>query len=392
MKEKILLVNQRYGLEVNGGSELLCRQLAELFTEHYEVEVVTTCALDYQKWENYYKPGVEELNGVTVRRFEVEALRDQGAFDEMGVKVLGNPDHTMEEAEEWVRAQGPVCDAAVQFILEHHKEYKAVLFTTYLYYLSAMGLQKKMDNAYLMPTAHDEPPVYVKFYRKVFQNPVGMVYNTLEEKEFVEEEFQVEDIPSIVTGAGVELPDMEHLPDVRGKFGLDTDYILYIGRIDVGKNCPALFEYFTKYKKQNVNDVKLVLAGKPVISIPESPDIISVGFVSDEEKFALIQECKALVLASEFESLSMVVLESMALKKPVLLNGNCAVLKGHCIKSNGGLYFTDFPEFEATLNYLLLHPDICEKMGENGKNYVDENYQWPVILRKFYDLFDGKIS
>lgn len=127
MKDKILLVNQRYGLEVNGGSELLCRQLAELFTEHYEVEVVTTCALDYQKWENYYKPGVEVLNGVTVRRFEVEAFRDQEAFAQICGKVLGNPDHTMEEAEEWVRAQGPVCDAAVQFISEHHKEYKAVL-------------------------------------------------------------------------------------------------------------------------------------------------------------------------------------------------------------------------------------------------------------------------
>ena len=392
MKEKILLVNQRYGLEVNGGSELLCRQLAELFTEHYEVEVVTTCALDYQKWENHYKPGVEVLNGVTVRRFEVESLRNQEAFDKISARVLGNPDHTIEEAEEWVRAQGPVCDAAVQFVLEHHQDYKAVLFTTYLYYLSAMGLQKKMGNAYLMPTAHDEPSVYVKFYRKVFQNPVGMVYNTIEEKEFVEKQFQVGEIPSIITGAGVELPGMEDLPDVRGKFGLDTDYILYIGRIDEGKNCSMLFEYFTQYKNRNINEVKLVLAGKPVIPIPESPDIISVGFVSDEEKFALIQECKALVLASEFESLSMVVLESMALQKPVLLNGKCAVLKGHCVKSNGGLYFTDFPEFEATLNYLLLHPEICKKMGENGKNYVEENYQWSVILKKFYDLFDGMLS
>lgn len=388
MKEKILLVNQRYGLEVNGGSELLCRQLAELFTEHYEVEVVTTCAQDYQKWENYYEPGVEQLNGVTVRRFLVESYREQEAFDAISARVLGNPNHTMEEAEAWVRAQGPVCDAAVQFILEHHQEYKAVLFTTYLYYLSAMGLQHKLDNAYLMPTAHDEPPVYVKYYQKVFQNPVGMVYNTIEEKEFVERQFQVGHLPSIITGAGVDLPDMENVPDVREKFGLHTDYILYIGRIDEGKNCHKLFEFFQRYKKQNINDVKLVLAGKPVIPIPEDENICSVGFVSDEEKFGLIQECKALVLASEFESLSMVVLESMALERPVLVNGNCAVLKGHCLKSNAGLYFTGYADFEATLNYLLMNPEICEKMGKNGKQYVEEHYQWPVILQKFYRLFD----
>lgn len=391
MKEKILLVNQRYGLEVNGGSELLCRQLAELFTERYEVEVVTTCALDYQKWENYYEPGVEQLNGVTVRRFSVESYREQEAFARISAKVLGNPNHTMEEAEEWVRAQGPVCDAAVQFILDHHKEYKAVLFTTYLYYLSAMGLQHKLDNAYLMPTAHDEPPVYVKYYQKVFQNPVGMVYNTIEEKEFVERQFHVEHLPSIITGAGVDLPDMENVPEVRVRFGLHTDYILYIGRIDEGKNCHKLFEFFQRYKKQNINDLQLVLAGKPVIPIPEDENICSVGFVSDEEKFGLIQECKALVLASEFESLSMVVLESMALEKPVLVNGNCAVLKGHCLKSNAGLYFTCYAEFEAALNYLLMYPEICEKMGANGKQYVIEHYQWPVILQKFYQLFDKEL-
>lgn len=391
MKEKILLVNQRYGLEVNGGSELLCRQLAELFTERYEVEVVTTCALDYQKWENYYEPGVEQLNGVTVRRFSVESYREQETFAKISAKVLGNPNHTMEEAEEWVRAQGPVCDAAVQFILDHHKEYKAVLFTTYLYYLSAMGLQHKLDNAYLMPTAHDEPPVYVKYYQKVFQNPVGMVYNTIEEKEFVERQFHVEHLPSIITGAGVDLPDMENVPEVRVRFGLHTDYILYIGRIDEGKNCHKLFEFFQRYKKQNINDLQLVLAGKPVIPIPEDENIRSVGFVSDEEKFGLIQECKALVLASEFESLSMVVLESMALEKPVLVNGNCAVLKGHCLKSNAGLYFTCYAEFEAALNYLLMYPEICEKMGANGKQYVIEHYQWPVILQKFYQLFDKEL-
>lgn len=390
MKEKILLVNQRYGLEVNGGSELLCRQLAELFIERYEVEVVTTCALDYQKWENYYEPGVEQLNGVTVRRFLVESYREQEAFAEISAKVLGNPNHTMEEAEAWVRAQGPVCDAAVQFILDHYKEYKAVLFTTYLYYLSAMGLQHKLDNAYLMPTAHDEPPVYVKYYQKVFQNPVGMVYNTIEEKEFVERQFHVEHLPSIITGAGVDLPDMATVPEVRVRFGLHTDYILYIGRIDEGKNCHKLFEFFQRYKKQNINDLQLVLAGKPVIPIPEDENIRSVGFVSDEEKFGLIQECKALVLASEFESLSMVVLESMALEKPVLVNGNCAVLKGHCLKSNAGLYFTCYAEFEAALNYLLMYPEICEKMGANGKQYVIEHYQWPVILQKFYQLFDER--
>lgn len=65
--KKIAIINQRYGLEVNGGSELYSRQIAERLKAKYEVEVLTSCAVEYVKWQNYYKEGVEDINGVTVR-------------------------------------------------------------------------------------------------------------------------------------------------------------------------------------------------------------------------------------------------------------------------------------------------------------------------------------
>ena len=75
--KKIAIVNQRYGLEVNGGSELYTRQLAEKLTAVYEVDVITTKALDYSLWENYYEKDREVINGVNVLRFDVERLRAQ---------------------------------------------------------------------------------------------------------------------------------------------------------------------------------------------------------------------------------------------------------------------------------------------------------------------------
>ena len=59
--KKIAIINQRYGLEVNGGSELYSRQIAERLTAKYEVEVLTSCAIEYVNWANHYNEGVEKI-------------------------------------------------------------------------------------------------------------------------------------------------------------------------------------------------------------------------------------------------------------------------------------------------------------------------------------------
>lgn len=59
---------------------------------------------------------------------------------------------------------------------------------------------------------------------------------------------------------------------------------------------------FKEYKKRNKNNLKLVLMGKAVCEIPKHPDIISLGFVTDEDKFDGISGAKALILPSKFES------------------------------------------------------------------------------------------
>jgi len=102
-----------------------------------------------------------------------------------------------------------------------------------------------------------------------------------------------------------------------------------------------------------------------------------------------MRDAKCLVLASEFESLSLVVLESMIMGRPVLVNGKCKVLRGHCTKSNAGLYFENYAEFEGALSYLLSHPEQYEQMRENGKRYVQENYDWDVILDKIHGLIES---
>ena len=380
MRKKIALVNQRYGLEVNGGSELHCRQYAERLTQWYDVEVLTTCALDYTDWANYYPEGESVINGVTVRRFPIERKRNKKVFDKLSDRVLNSP-VSEEEEERWIDEQGPYCPACVEYIKEHYGDYTVVIFMTYLYYITARGVAADIPNAFLLPTAHDEKPIYLKYYHKVFERAKGIIYNTAEEKAMIDSMFRVENIPTVITAVGIEAPDESQLFDAKAKYGLD-DYILYVGRIDENKGCGTLFKYFSEYKKRNGGNLKLVLVGKAVIDIPKRDDIVYLGFVSDEEKFSLTKDARLMVLASEFESLSMIVLESMFYGRPVLLNGKCVVLKGHCKRSNAGLYFTNYFEFEGALNYLLTHPEEYEVMRENARRYVDENYRWDAIMAR----------
>lgn len=390
MKKKLAIVCQRYGLEVNGGSELFTRQIAEQLNSLYEVEVFTTCALDYVTWENKYPPGTEEINGLKVHRFLVDQQRDNSAFNALSRKIYGTGGQHSELEEKWVDLQGPYAPKLIDALQQRQDEYCAVVFVTYLYYTTARGITAGIRNAVLIPTAHDEPPIHLSYYSKVFHAAKAMIFLTPEERAFVERKFSDIHVPAVTAGVGVELPDMGKLPSAMERFQLEN-YIVYVGRIDESKGCKKLFDYFVEYKKRTAqNDLKLVLLGKAVMEIPKHKDIVSLGFVSDEDKYTVMRDARCLVLASEFESLSMVVLESMALGRPVLVNGKCAVLKGHCTKSNAGLYFNNYFEFAGALNYLQGHETEYKMMQINAVDYVNEHYRWDVIVQRIQGVLEQK--
>ena len=387
--KRIALINQRYGSDVVGGSEAYTRSIAERMCQDFEVEVLTTCALDYMTWDNHYPEGTETLEGVTIRRFPVDRPRDVEKFSRM-CKILQNPKEVSESAQRsWVDEQGPYCPKLIAYLKAHHNDYDAFIFVTYLYYLTYYGIKEVADKAILIPTAHDEPPIHMSTYRDVFTLPRALVFLTEEEQSFVHKTFGNQSIPFDVLGAGVDIPSLGSLSE-RARALENEEMIVYVGRIEpMAKGCQALFDYFTHYKKTHGGNLKLVLMGKAHMEIPDRPDIVPLGFVSEEDKFFIVQRAKALILPSPYESLSIAVLEAFSMQTPVIVNGRCEVLKAHCIKSNAGLFYTDYFEFEGCLSYLLKNEAVRLAMGINGKAYVDQNYTWTSIMGRLTTLVDG---
>ncbi len=83
-KRTIAFVVPRYGEQVVGGAETLCRLVAEdLAHAGHPVEVFTTCALDHFTWEDALPPGTTSEGGVPVHRFPVDPRRDHSRFMEL---------------------------------------------------------------------------------------------------------------------------------------------------------------------------------------------------------------------------------------------------------------------------------------------------------------------
>lgn len=395
MKKKVAVIDQRYGLEVNGGSEFYAREIAEQLNKKYDVEVLTSCCIEYVRYYNHYKAGVEEINGVKVHRFPTEHERIPKLFTPLDIYMQEHPDAPASKSDEWIEQMGPYVPSLIDYVGKHQDEFAAIFVITYLYYPAIKSILRAPEKAVFIPTAHPEPFIHFDMYKPVFNSPKAYVFLTEEERQLVHGIFKNSHIPSVCCGVGVDVPGTPSEEVFREKFGIKDDYIIYVGRIDDGKGCSQLFNYFLEYKKRNPGNLKLVLMGKAVIPVPKNPDIISLGFVSEEDKFHGIAGAKALVLPSRFESLSIVILEAMTLGRPVIVNGTCDVTKGHCTRSNAGLYYKDYFEFEGAVNYLLTHPEEYEVMSENAKAYVNKYFRWDVIMEKFDRVIayvDGEID
>ncbi len=379
---------QRYGAEVNGGAEVLARLLAEHLLELGEVHVITTCAMDHHIWANDYPPGEDRLNGVAIHRFTVDAPR-AADFREKTTTLVNDDAHTLFDEVQWIMDQGPYSGDLLNYLQDAYHFFDLFIFFTYLYAPTYFGLPLVSDKAVLVPTAHDEPYLYFPIFRSLFHLPQFLVYSTEPERELVNKVMNNGHVPQVVAGMGIEPPPTAAATRFREKYGIDEPFLLYAGRIDQGKNVPELIDYFTRFRDETARSLKLVLLGRLNIDLPARADVVSLGFVPEQDKYDAIEAAVALVMPSRYESLSIVLLEAWAQATAVLVNGWSDVLRDQIGRSNGGLLYTDYDEFVQAVASLLDDGARRAQLGRQGRAYVTERYQWPGIVAQYRLIFDA---
>ena len=215
-----------------------------------------------------------------------------------------------DEEIEWLRQQGPWCPA----LLDTGTPSPALRRPDLLY------LPLRPDRArvriaphksILVPTAHDEPAIRLEIYKELFSLPAGIAYNTEVERRFLTTHFSMRAVEEETVGCGVDLPQAQQYPrdpqdgpappeegaddsptfrphlakrgtTFRRRHRLDGPIALYGGRIDPGKGCEELIEYFSAYVGEG-GDASLVLMGVKLMPLPEEPFIRFAGRLSDQE-------------------------------------------------------------------------------------------------------------
>ena len=383
---KVAVVVQRYGAEINGGAELHARYIAEHLARHVDVEVLTTCARDYISWANEYPPGLSREGGVDVRRFPVSRTRSPQDFGAWSKRVF-DAAHSLNDELAWLDAEGPTSPALIRYLADGPARYDYVLFFSLRYYHAYYGPRAVADRAILVPTAERDEVLGLEIFKPILGGVRACMYNSPEERALLQAMAGRDDVPGVVVGVGSEIPAEASAERFRQHSGLHGRTAIYIGRIDENKGCAELFDFWLRYSEITPGGITLVLIGTPVLPVPAHPRIRHLGFVSDEEKYDALQAAEFLIMPSYFESLSMVALEAWGMGKPVLANGRCDVLRGQAMRSNAGLYYEGYAEFVEAVRVLDGSAGVAAALGRNGRRFFQANYAWPIIERKYLDMF-----
>lgn len=381
---RVAFVVQRYGEEVAGGAEALCRLTARaLARAGDEVVVYTTTARDYVTWAPFYPEGRERDGGVVVERFGVEPP-DPRLSGDLARRLSVRPDAALETR--WARAQGPVSRPMLRTLRQAARRHEVVALWTYLYATTQLAMPLVAGRAVLVPLAHDEPMLRFSLTRGIAALASGFAFLTPEERNLVDDVLGVGDRPSAVVGAGLDPLPRGDPERARRRFGLPQRFALYLGRVDAAKGVDALLGAHARYRScAGAGALGLVLAGRAAGAHRLPSWAVATGFVDGAEKADLLAAAEVVVLPSPYESLSLVALEAWASGRPTLAYARSAVLAGQTARSGGGLLYTGPATYVRQLSRLAADADLRGTLAAAGRRFAAAQ-TWDACVRRWRAL------
>jgi glycosyltransferase involved in cell wall biosynthesis len=413
---KFAFITPRYGADVASGAEHACRLLAEQVSDRHDVDVLTTCARDPQTWKNEYSEGTDRVRGALVRRFTVSQARDPEAFRQFADRVTAGPRAHADELE-WVRRAGPWSPGLVEYLRRQHRSYDVLVFFSLCNPLTVQGVQAAPDKSVIFPYLTLQPALRFDLFATVLASVRGIGLVSAAERKLLHAYVHLPSRNEEVVGIGIDpspeqsyprhqqdpadtLTDEETSGATADDQPIETTYLtgrgvpfrrrhrlygrfaLYGGRVEPDNGCEEMLEYFDSFAATD-GDTALALMGVKMMRVPEERYIRMAGVLPERERMIAYEAADVTIAPASDDLVSQPLLESLAVGTPVLASARNEAAVEHCRRANAGLYYANREEFVEAMRMLTTNNRLRERLGENGRSYVRQNFRWDAVLGRF---------
>jgi len=374
---KIVHVHHHY-YPVIGGLERVVQGLAEeLVKMGHEVHVIVS------RFGAEDRPKEEVINGVCVHRVKVLRLR------------FADLTHPLEYAEKVIRDADIVHGHSQNslFTVKIVEKAKSLGVKTAMYFMATDALYNHPN-----PLVRFLGPYYAKY---VLRKAIGLsdirFVRSLRDREILSKKYGVEAV-FIPDGVSEQLLSHRYCEDkFRSLYGIDGDYVLYVGRLHPLKGVDVLIKALHHIVENSIN-LKLVVIGpgnaeryrELAQKLGVDKNVLFLGFVDEETKICAIDGSLAVIVPSicdYVEVYPMIISEAWARNKTVIATrvGGIPYRVKHMV--NGLLVPPKDPKALAEAIIMLSqNKKLAIKLGVEGRKEI---MTWREVAIKMLNTYKG---
>jgi len=206
-------------------------------------------------------------------------------------------------------------------------------------------------------------------------------------------------IHSGVPDLNTQLFTDENYISLKRKFGIDGEYLLFIGTIEPRKNLHKLILAFDKFIQQK-SGYQLVIAGpkgwhykrifKAVEELGLEGKIIFTGYISEEEKAILLKRAKIFVYPSIYEGFGLPVLEALSMGAATITSNISSMPE---IAGDAAVLINpeSLDEINSALNMLVEDQHMYQEIKRKAVSQA-ANFTWEKTAEKTIELYKSALT
>ncbi|MEJ8842027.1 glycosyltransferase family 1 protein [Lacibacter sp. H375] len=183
---------------------------------------------------------------------------------------------------------------------------------------------------------------------------------------------------------------------VKEKYSAGCEYFIYAGSIHPRKNPINLLKAFSRFKKRQQSNMKLIFAGRLAWKTDEFTkllstfrfrnDVILAGYLEKNELAKLVASAYALVYPSFFEGFGVPPLEALQCGVPAIVSNNSAMPE---IGGDAYLYIDPENPDDIAEKLMLIYKDesLRSRLIENGKKRL-QLFSWDESAKKMWSCIE----